>query len=686
MPLQGSALVALPLLNAARDLPAGYAQQDRSVALLNRMSLYQGDKLGAGAIRLYQRLLRSTLMPRIVGNMEDALRRGDANNQDFLYETLRAYLMLGDRRHFDAASVSAWVDFEWRRTLPQASEVQRQQLSDHVAALFDNDDETAEPVQLDAGLIAQVRLTLATMSLPQRIYNRLKRDVAQGAPPLAEFSVNGALGSDGSTLFARQSGAPLSRGVSGVYSVAGYRRLADASGAAVADVVNDNWVLDRQESTAAIGGIGALKAAVLQLYFADYIRQWDAFLADVRLLPLTSLDQGARVANALAAPDSPLRTLLQAAARATTLEGAAAMPGGVNQLVRGKLDEARRKLASTLGGDDAAAAAASAPPGNPVDQHFAALHKLAGAAAPAPAPIDQVLNAMKDVALYFDAAANARRSGAPAPSGDALVRLKREGEGQPAPLAMLLQDIDSGGAGLALGSERARLNALWNAAAAPFCRDAIAGRYPLVRSSPRDATADDFGKFFGPGGLMDDFFSKNLATQVDMSGARWTWRTTGAAPLGIPQEVLNQFQRGARLRDMFFAAGGRQPSLHFELRAASADPALSKVTLNIDGQPVLYQSDAAAHATAILLPSGKGGGTVRFDAAPALRAELGGDGPWAWFHLMDKGLLEPGGQGERYRLTFDLDGHKIVYDLSASSVINPFRRDALEQFSCPASL
>jgi len=403
------------------------------------------------------------------------------------------------------------------------------------------------------------------------------------------------------------------------------------------------------------------------------------------LVPLTSLDQGARVANALAAPDSPLRTLLQAAARETTLGAASAAPSGVNQLVRGKLDEAKKKLESALGGaDDAAAAAAAVPSGNPVDQHFAALHKLAGG--PPPAPIDQVLALMKDVAQYFDAAESARRSGAPAPAGDALVRLKRDGDGQPAPLSTLLQNIDNSGAGLTLGSERARLNALWSAAAAPFCRDAIAGRYPLARSSARDATPDDFGKFFGPGGLMDDFFTKNLAPYVDMSGSQWHWRSAGTAPLGISQEVLNEFQRGARLRDMFFAGGGRQPSLHFELKAASADPALSKVTLDIDGQPVLYTSDAAARATAVLLPSGKGGGTVRFDANPALQTGLLTDGPWAWFHMIDRGVLEPGGQGERYRLTFVLDGHKIVYELNASSVINPFRRDALEQFSCPASL
>jgi len=150
--------------------------------------------------------------------------------------------------------------------------------------------------------------------------------------------------------------------------------------------------------------------------------------------------------------------------------------------------------------------------------------------------------------------------------------------------------------------------------------------------------------------------------------------------------VLDQFQRGARLRDMFFSAGARQPSLHFDLKPLSADAALSAVTLDIDGQSVLYQHDAAPRATALLLPSGKGDGAVRFSATPALVAGPSADGPWAWFHLLDQGTLESAGQGDRYRVTFVLDGHKVTYALNASSVINPFRRDALGQFSCPAGL
>jgi type VI secretion system protein ImpL len=86
---------------------------------------------------------------------------------------------------------------------------------------------------------------------------------------------------------------------------------------------------------------------------------------------------------------------------------------------------------------------------------------------------------------------------------------------------------------------------------------------------------------------MDDFFSKNLAAQVDMSGASGAGGIPAMPRPACPQEVLNQFQRAARVRDMFFAGGGRQPSLRFELTPQATDPALSKLVLDIDGQQVV---------------------------------------------------------------------------------------------------
>ncbi|HEX8592998.1 MAG TPA: type VI secretion system membrane subunit TssM [Pseudomonas sp.] len=686
VPAQASLPELLPLLNAARQLTGVYDEQRSAVPLLSRFGLSQADKLGSGAQVLYQRLLRETLLPRVVSRLEEALRRGDANNQEYLYATLRVYLMLGDRRYLDPESILAWLEIDWPRSLAPATQAQVQQLLGHAGALLRDGDDSALPPTLDSALIAQTRLTLAMMPMPQRAYNRLKRDLEQGGLP--EFSVNGAVGRDVSQLLAQQSGAPLTRGVPGIFSVEGFRGLEQQIGSAIGDISKDSWVLDRQESAGATAD-AALKSAVLQLYYVDYIKAWDTFLADVRIVPFSSLDQAARVTNALAAADSPLLLFLQAAARETTLDGLKNQKSplqGLDDVVQSKLATARKKLEAAMSSNDETPEEAPVS-ANPVDLHFDALHKMVGLpGAAGPVPAEQLLSTLKDASQYFDAADDARRAGTPPPAADVMTRLKREAEGKPAPLGGMLQNIDSGAGALTLGSERARLNALWTSSAAGFCQQAIAGRYPLVRAASKDVTSDDFGKFFAPGGLMDDFFSKNLAPYVDMGGAQWPWRATGSAPLGIPEDVLKQFQLAARIRDMLFSPGAARPGLRFDLTPLNIDAALSQVQLEIDGQPVVYVADMLSRATSIQLPSGKGGGQVRFEATPALRTDNSTDGPWAWFRMMDKGTLQTTAQGERYRLTFDLDGRKATYQLDASSVINPFRRNELQQFRCPVKL
>ncbi|MGS0743982.1 type VI secretion system membrane subunit TssM, partial [Glaciimonas sp. GG7] len=493
---------------------------------------------------------------------------------------------------------------------------------------------------------------------------------------------------DVSMLLSRASGLPLTRGVSGIYSVTGYRELLKQLPQAILDTTQDSWVLDRRESEGAVtaAASGQLRAAILQLYYLDYIKQWDSLLTDVGIMPFSSLDQGARITNALAATNSPLRSFLQAASKETKLNdvGGKSAVVAVEDAVRSKLAAARNKLESALGSNQEEVVT-EAITNNPVDQHFEALHKLVGTPGMVgTAPIDALLAMLKDVSQYFDAAQSAQRAGTPPPPDEVMQHLTREADGKPAPLDGMLKNIDSIGVGLTLGSERTRLQSLWNSVAAPFCQEAIAGRYPMVRSATKEVTLDDFGRFFGPAGIMDDFFSKNLASLVDTGGPRWKWRNTDGARLGVPQDVLNQFQRAAQLRDMFFPAGGRQPSLHFGLTPLSVDPALSKVDFNIDGQAVSYSADVTSPTVQIALPSGKSDHEVHLYTTPALMADLQTTGPWAWFRMLDKGTLQSSQQGERFKLTYDLDGHKVVYQLNASSVINPFRRDALEKFRCPA--
>ncbi|MES2296685.1 MAG: type VI secretion system membrane subunit TssM, partial [Pseudomonadota bacterium] len=689
VPDQPSPLVTLALLNAVRDIPGGYKDRNADVPLSMGLGLYQGDKLGEGATGAYRRVLRQALMPRIVSRMEDELRRDGANNADYLYELLRVYLMLGERSHFDADAVRAWIDFDWSRNLADSNEVQRQELSGHVAALLDQNSAGDAPPQLDAALIAQTRLTLAKIPVAARIYNRIKRDMASAK--LQEFDVSSVAGRDAALVLTRQSGQPLTRGIPGTFTAVGYKKFLEQIDLAIADAVKDSWVLDRREAIDSLDSAAQTKATITQMYYDEYIRQWDNLLADVVIIPFNGLDQAARVVSLLSGTESPLRKFLQAASRQTSLDKLQVAKSSVtmaSDAVKSLRDAATKRLEAALSSGTEAAPQVDAKPLNPVDAHFDALHKMVEAGAggagggAAPSGLDGVLVKLKDVATYFDAANSAKAAGTPPPPADALNKLKRDADGMPAPLSTMLKTLDNTGAGLTAGTERGRLDAIWTANAAPFCKRAIEGRYPMLRTATEEVTPDDFGRFFGPGGMVDEFFQKNLQTYVDTGGPRWRWRVVNNATLDISQETLDEFQRAATVRDRFFASGGRQASMRFELKPQTMDATLTKLTLEIDGQTLSYAPKEALRGTPFQLPSGKNTNQVRFDTAPPLSADFKTDGPWAWFRMIDKGVLEKTAQAERFKLSYDLEERTVVFDLTASSVNNPFRRDAIEKFHC----
>jgi type VI secretion system protein ImpL len=671
----------LPLLDAARTLPGGYAEREQSPPWSMRFGLYQGDKLGEAARIAYRRLLQETLLPRVQQRMEERLRRGNAGDADTLYETLRVYLMLGDPGHFDTGSLAGWLAWDDPQAQPGLGEHGLRSLAGHEAALLESLREGQALPQVDGDLVAATRLALAQMPLQQRVYASLKRQVmASGLP---EFSAVSAGGAEAASVLVRRSGEPLTRGIDGMFTVAGHERFLEASKEALSGVAAERWVLAQQE--AAASDAGTMRQAVLRLYYDDYIAQWDALLADVAVRRFDSMEQGARVANLLGGASSPLRKFLLAASHETTLGGAgkaAASSAAIDAAGKlGKLGTYTKRLQGMLGN---APAPAGTPEVHPVDAHFDALHKLT---AGTPPPLDATLAMLKDVAVYLDAAAAAKRSGTPAPPADALARVRLEADGKPEPLAGMLKALDSTGAGLASGGERERLDALWRAGPSSFCRQAVAGRYPIVRGAMVDIPAEDFGKLFAPGGLIDDFFQKNLLQYVDMAGSQWRWRpTAGNATLGISQATLNEFQRAARIRDAWFGGGGQLASMRFALRPVSLDPAIAKLTLDIDGQQLAVAPGAMGAAT-FQVPSGKGTGQVQLDTAPpGAHGTLRKEGPWAWLRMLDAGTVEQTAQTERYRVTFDVDGKKAVFEMTASSVVNPFKRGVLEQFRCMEGL
>ena len=62
------------------------------------------------------------------------------------------------------------------------------------------------------------------------------------------------------------------------------------------------------------------------------------------------------------------------------------------------------------------------------------------------------------------------------------------------------------------------------------------------------------------------------------------------------------------------------------------------------------------------------------------------EGPWALFRMFDRATLESLGSPDRFRATFQIDGKPVRYEVTASSVQNPFRLSEMQAFRCPATL
>jgi type VI secretion system protein ImpL len=220
-----------------------------------------------------------------------------------------------------------------------------------------------------------------------------------------------------------------------------------------------------------------------------------------------------------------------------------------------------------------------------------------------------------------------------------------------------------------------------------FCNKAIAGRYPFTKGSARDVTQEDFSRLFAAGGVLDEFFQKNLAPFVNTSTRPWSFRDTGETSLGASSAALVQFQRAQAIREVFFRSGTQGAAMRLEFKPLAMDASISQFLLDVDGQVVKYSHGPQVPAQ-VQWPGPRGSSQVRLQLSPpgANASGLVFEGPWALFRMFDQVRLETGAQPEKFVATFDVEGRKAQFEVLTSSVQNPFRLRELEQFQCPGQL
>ena len=651
----------LPYLDAARDLPP--AAQGSGPAF----GLDQGAKLEAGANAAYRRALDRSFLPRLLARLEIVMR-GAFQRPDELYDATRTYLMLGQEGPLDADVVKAWFARDWQQSFPGAvNQPVRDALMGHLNATLARN---FQRYPVDGALVDAARRVFSRLPLADRVFSRLQTAAAASAQSLQPWRPADALGQAGQRFFVRASGQPLTDGIPALYTLDGlYRGLLPVLGEVVRQGVAEYWVLGPEGAGANTDDPVQLEQAVLRLYAQEYVKQWQAMLDDLNLIPLPpALAQQAEALNILGAPNSPIKDLLRSVVRQVTL---ATPPQGWTR------PGAQPRPAPQAGQPAQPAEPTGAEPvAEIVDPRFEAIRVAAAQ------PLDDVLKIVNDLFVQVQRLATTPPGTLPPPSVglDPGQRLQAEAARQPQPLQRWLNGMVTATAAARGGGAKAALAAAGAQQLAPFCRG-LDRRFPFNFAGD-DLPVDDFIRLFGPGGVFDQFFTQNVRQYVDTTAMPWRPVATDGLPPPISAADLMQFQRARAIRDAFFP-GVASIGLRFELVPQSMDPGAISATLEAEGARTEITRNSAFRPIPLAWPA-RGNTTLTFDP-PSLAGPLAFDGAWSALRLvMRRGsTLARGSSPERLRLRVTQGDRVIDFELRAGSTQHPFGLRELTEFRCP---
>ncbi len=641
----------------------------------------------------YDHALRNILEPRMVALLEATMWQ-QMRDPEFMLGALKTYRMMTGLSQMDPDFAQDWwvsrlPEFAAAPPFPTADAEQHQLAAIRRMAVDDN------YVAPDPTLVAEALKSVCAISLPTRAYGQLLADpmVAE----LKEWVPANFAGPNGAKVFARRSDKTLRTGIPGAYTYAGFHdavldRLEDVA----AQAALDRAVFAGGCSENAETSVSALSEDILKLYYEDFIAQWDSFLRDMRLAPLTDLTVASENLKDLSSADSALKRLVTAVVQETELtrsdeeepagDNKAANKGASKVLGKlGKIGKLAKKGVKLL--PKAGSAAEVDMTGTLVAEHFKPLKGVVAEVDGQPPALDAAvvaLTALSNVLQTVNASPDpqdaVKKQGGLAELTGAVTR---QAQILPDPIDDWLGGIAGDTSGLTEKAVTSELNAIWRADILPFCQAALNNRYPFSPDSAIDVNVRDFAKLFGPGGLIDAFTNDHLIAYVDTASQPWKWRSD----FGLDASALAAFEQARRIRDDLFPAG-TGPVMNFTLEPKDLSPSVTRVTLNLDGQSLVYYNNAT-RPQPMTWPGKDGTGVITLAFQPidgSPEVIMSETGSWAWLRILRSGRFTGSALADVYSLRLGTKGFYADFELHAQTVENPYNLEMFKRFTCPPQI
>ncbi|MGK9236878.1 type VI secretion system membrane subunit TssM [Inquilinus limosus] len=660
-PSAGPAAI-LPILDQARDLGRPYSGGWFG-SLIRGAGLSIERQVSPHTDALYGRVLRTALLPELRRELENTLQRQiAANDTNGVFRTLPIYLMLGDAGHFDADRVAQWFDTAWRQG-PQIDPKLAPRLSGHLDALL-----PLLPVARgeDAQLVTRARNLLLQLPPARTIYDEMKRAAAADSG-LSDFRLDVALAPQGPAALTLAGSPDLSFDIPGLYTRAGFeayvlRRLPRE----FSIIQQDQWILGDPTRHAADQKM--LLDQVATLYADDYVASWTILTQRIELRAFRDAGSGLQVLGTLSGVDSPLDKLVGAIAQNTDLTAPPPPPPAEAPASASDVAKAVAKAVQTPSPDQDWSQAFSSWPGDRIRSRFAPLIAMTGRGDQKQATTDQAkaliggaVGLLQTMESSLDPESGDQLGGT---SNSALVNLRSQAPGFPAPVDRVLTQAAANVSALLNGLKRRQIDSSWRDSGDTLCKTRIAGRFPVDPNGKQDIALNDFVAFFGPGGTLEKFEQQLQESEGEAH------RTSRMADV---------FAQGARIRSTFF--DGDKLGFGFTISPTYLDPRALRSTLQVGDQKLVYQHEPPPKWHFEWPPTGQAGGaTLSLTDLNGKSVSQTVAGPWALFRLLGRSGRDGSGLAE---ISVALGDLRAEYSVTLDSGADVFNLQSLAGFRCP---
>jgi type VI secretion system protein ImpL len=552
-----------------------------------------------------------------------------ATNVGDAYNALKTYLMLADKSHAEPGHLNDQLTRYWRvwlqtnrGAMPKEQMIRSAErlMTFHLAHIQDPAWPQITP-KLSLLDTARDNLRRVVRGTParERVYADIRTRAATRFPAVTVARI---VGEQDQALVVGSHAVP------GAFTRDAWEKFVTGAirEASNRELQSTDWVLKTaaKDDLTLEGSPEQIQKALIDLYKADYAKEWAKFMQGVTIADLNGFEASVQAMNRLGDPQaSPLAKVLKTVYDETSWDDPGQARVNQAKLKRGLLgwfrevvlrqapSEARQIADAAAPMPSGAAAVAGAPAAGPVGREFAGVARLVGIKEKDASLMTGYLDALSKLRSRLNQLKN---QGDPGPGAKQLMQQTLEGSGSELADALkyvdeqmltgmtdsqkqmlrplLVRPLVQTFAMIVLPSE-SEINKTWQAQVVEPFQKTLAAKYPFAPGAQMQATPAEIGQVFGPEGSVAKFVGSTMGPLVVRRGDVLSSRTWADIGVTLAPQVVSGFPGWVAPLSSNGVATGSAPQTVFQLLPMTA-PGVTEYTIEIDGQQLRYRNTPAS--------------------------------------------------------------------------------------------